>query len=215
MIEETRKPIVVAISGGFDPIHIGHVRYIQEAKKLGDVLVVILNNDNWLRMKKGHVFMPQHERKEIIESIACVNRVIFSLHENGTTDYSVCNDLRVLRPDIFANGGDRHGGNIPEYAVCEEIGCAMVFNIGAGGKVQSSSWLEADCAKAGQKKSNEIFQREIAICRKLHKEKQGCSWGSCRECGVIPLLHKLYKNTFLEKDEDIIRAKQESFNGTV
>lgn len=148
-MSEEKKQIVVAVSGGFDPIHIGHVRYMQEAKKLGDVLVVILNNDNWLKMKKGHAFMPQDERKEVIESIACVDRVVLSSHEEGTTDYSVCNDLRIVRPNIFANGGDRKpdGDPVPEVAVCNEYGIQMVYNVGAGGKVQSSSWLEADLAK--------------------------------------------------------------------
>lgn len=138
-------PIVVAVSGGFDPIHIGHIRLIQEASALGDELVVIMNNDNWLKMKKGFVFMPQEERKEIIEAIHGVTRVVFTDHEEGTTDWSVCNTLRVVRPHIFANGGDRKpdGDPVPEVLLCEEHGIQMVYNIGHGGKVQSSSWLTA------------------------------------------------------------------------
>lgn len=157
MNEEQKRPIVVAISGGFDPIHIGHVRYMQEAKKLGDVLVVILNNDHWLKLKKGHAFMPQDERKEVIESIACVDRVVLSSHTERTDDYSVCEDLRVLRPDIFANGGDRKPDNdpVPEVAVCDEFGIQMMYNVGAGGKVQSSSWLIEDAAKKLKKKEEE------------------------------------------------------------
>lgn len=139
------SPIIVAISGGFDPIHIGHIRLIQEASALGDELVVIMNNDNWLRMKKGFVFMPQHERKEIIEAIHGVTRVVFTDHEDGTTDWSVCNTLRVIRPHIFANGGDRKpdGDPVPEVDLCKECGIQMVYNLGKGGKVQSSSWLTA------------------------------------------------------------------------
>ncbi|MEK7122264.1 MAG: adenylyltransferase/cytidyltransferase family protein, partial [Patescibacteria group bacterium] len=72
------KKTVVAVSGGFDPIHIGHVRMIQEARALGDELVVIINNDNWLRTKKGYVFMPQEQRKEIIEHIKGVDRVVIT-----------------------------------------------------------------------------------------------------------------------------------------
>jgi len=72
-----RKKKVVAVSGGFDPLHIGHIRLFQEAKKLGDELVVILNNDHWLRKKKGSEFMIEEERKEIIEALACVEKLLY------------------------------------------------------------------------------------------------------------------------------------------
>mgnify|MGYP001591223915 CR=1 FL=1 len=136
-----KKTIVVAVSGGMDPLHIGQVRMMQEAKKLGDTLVVILNNDNWLHAKKGYVFMPEQERKEIIEALGCVDSVLLTSHTEDSEDMSVCAELRQLQPQIFANGGDRKLENIPEVAVCDDIGCKMVFNTGEGGKVQSSSWL--------------------------------------------------------------------------
>ncbi len=138
-----KSPVVVAVSGGFDPVHIGHVRMFEEAKRLGDRLVVILNNDNWLVLKKGRAFMTERERKEIIESIRFVDEVIITKHAPGTTDISICNELRELKPHIFANGGDRKpsGDPVPEVAVCEELSIKMVYNIGLGGKVQSSSWL--------------------------------------------------------------------------
>jgi len=135
------KEIIVAVSGGFDPIHVGHIRLFQEAKALGDELVVILNNDNWLMAKKGSVFMPETERKEVIEAIRYVDRVILTKHPKNPTDMSVAMELRELKPDIFANGGDRTKDNIPEVAVCKKINCQLVFNVGKGGKVQSSSWL--------------------------------------------------------------------------
>lgn len=138
---KSKKKIIVAVSGGFDPIHVGHVRLFQDAKELGDELIVILNNDNWLKAKKGFVFMPEQERKEIIEAIADVSRVILTGHQPKTKDMSICRELEQLNPDFFANGGDRHKDNIPEVAVCERLGCKMVFNIGRGGKIQSSSWL--------------------------------------------------------------------------
>jgi cytidyltransferase-like protein len=141
MENSDKKTIVVAVSGGFDPLHIGHVRLMREAKKLGDKLVVILNNDNWLRKKKGYVFMDQHERKEIIEALECVDEVMLTMHSENSEDMSICADLERISPHVFANGGDRHHDNIPEVAVCDTIGCDMVFNVGAGGKVQSSSWL--------------------------------------------------------------------------
>jgi D-beta-D-heptose 7-phosphate kinase/D-beta-D-heptose 1-phosphate adenosyltransferase len=142
-----KKQIVVAVSGGFDPVHIGHVRMFNAAKKLGDKLVVIINNDNWLMKKKGFVFMDQDERKEIIESFAAVDAVIFTEHEEKPTDMSVSVALRKLKPDIFANGGDRHTHNTPETDACAELNCQMVYNVGAGGKVQSSSWLIAEALK--------------------------------------------------------------------
>ncbi|MFW0862307.1 MAG: adenylyltransferase/cytidyltransferase family protein [Candidatus Komeilibacteria bacterium] len=132
---------VVAVSGGFDPLHIGHVRLFEAAKKLGDKLIVIINNDNWIKLKKGKAFMPDTERKELIEALRVVDEVYLTKHEADTKDMSVCEALKDIKPDIFANGGDRKEDNIPEVAVCKEIGCEMVFNVGEGGKVQSSSWL--------------------------------------------------------------------------
>ncbi len=145
--KKERKPIIVAVSGGFDPIHIGHVRMFERAKALGDRLIVILNNDNWLAAKKHHIFMPEHERKEVIEALRSVDEVILTKHIPNPTDMSVCAELAEIRPDIFANGGDRKLDNIPEASVCEVLGCKMVFNLGDGGKIQSSSWLLADYLK--------------------------------------------------------------------
>ncbi len=135
------KKIVVAVSGGFDPIHVGHVEMFYEAKTLGDKLVVILNNDNWLHKKKKHIFMHQKERQAIIEALKPVDKVILTKHPKNPEDMSVCQALEELKPDIFANGGDRYKHNIPEVATCKKIGTKMVFNVGHSGKVQSSSWL--------------------------------------------------------------------------
>lgn len=143
---------VVAVSGGFDPIHVGHVRMFQEAKKLGTELVVILNNDNWLKAKKGYVFMPQKERAEIIRAIGCVDRVYITHHVKNDPDRSVCYELQMIKPDIFANGGDRTKKNIPEKYVCYQIGCTMVFNVG-GKKVQSSSKLAERATRNLKKRS--------------------------------------------------------------
>lgn len=137
-----KKPIVVVVSGGMDPIHIGHIRLTQEARKLGDRLVVILNNDNWLRKKKVNIFMHQKERKEILESIEGVDEVIITSHPKNPKDMSVAREILKIKPDIFANGGDRKSEkDIPEAEACKKVGCRMVFNVGRGGKVQSSSWL--------------------------------------------------------------------------
>lgn len=127
---------VVAVSGGFDPLHIGHIRMFEEAKALGDKLVVLVNSDEFLIRKKGKAFMPLAERMEMIRAIRCVDEVYAVID----TDQSVCETLRLIRPDIFANGGDRTQDNIPENDVCKELGIIRVFNVG-GMKVQSSSEL--------------------------------------------------------------------------
>lgn len=131
---------VVVVSGGFDPLHHGHIRMFKSAKALGTKLVVVLNNDNWLKAKKGYVFMPEHFRAEVIEAIKYVDEVYITEHLDNDRDMSVCEALRDINPDIFANGGDRFKDNIPEVAVCEELDIEMVFNVG-GEKVASSSDL--------------------------------------------------------------------------
>ena len=153
---EEKKQIIVTVSGGFDPIHIGHVRLMKSAKELGDKLVVIINNDNWLKKKKGFCFMPENDRVEIIKSLECVHDAILTEHPENPTDMSVCDALKKLHPDIFANGGDRkkagsfEGGDVAEYVVCDELGIKMAFGLG-GEKTRSSSDLVRD-AKAKEKK---------------------------------------------------------------
>jgi len=143
------KPRWVAVSGGFDPLHIGHVRMFKEARKLGDKLVVILNNDNWLKDKKGFAFMPEKERKEVIESFPFVDKVVLTDHKKNDEDRSVVRTLRKVRPAIFANGGDRKpdGDPVPEAVLAKELGIKMLYNVGRGGKVQSSSWMIKDAVK--------------------------------------------------------------------
>lgn len=156
MKTKKKKRIVVAVSGGMDPIHVGHVRLFSAAKKLGTELVVILNNDNWLKKKKGKIFMPDYERKEILEALRPVDKVVITSHPRNPKDMSVCKELRRLKPDIFANGGDRNKRNAGdpssslnlEQELCHKLGIRMKFNVGKGGKVQSSSWLLGKYAKA-------------------------------------------------------------------
>ena len=144
-----KKQTIVAVSGAFDPIHIGHIRLIKEAKKLGDKLVVILNNDNWLRNKKTQVFMHQKERKEILEAIKEVDEVVLSNHSNNPKDMSVSGELLKIRPDIFVKGGNqRNKKDVPEIEVCNKIGCKIVFNVGHGDSFQYSSWLLANYVRS-------------------------------------------------------------------
>jgi len=149
----------VIVSGGFDPIHVGHLRMMQEAKALGDRLLVIVNNDNWLKVKKGYCFMSQEDRKEIILGFDCVDDVVLTSHVENTTDKSVCNDLMLIYKNsvanqhfngrerfLFANGGDRKDDNVPEVALCAELGIEMAFNVG-GGKLRSSSDLVREASE--------------------------------------------------------------------
>ena len=140
--------ITVAVSGGFDPLHIGHIKLIREAKALGNRLIVILNNDNWLKKKKGYVFMNESERAAILRAVRDVNEVIITSHPENSEDMSVCRELEKLKPDIFANGGDRKADNIPEYDLCSRLGIKMVFKVG-GEKAQSSSELVRKARESG------------------------------------------------------------------
>lgn len=126
---------IVAVSGGFDPYHNGHADMIREAYWRGDV-VAILNSDEWLMRKKGFVFMPFAIRKAVMESIKGVLRIESVDDSDGT----VCEALARIRPDFFANGGDRVSDNTPELKLCTDLGIKPLFNVG-GGKVASSSEL--------------------------------------------------------------------------
>ena len=131
-----REKPLIAVSGGFDPVHIGHIRMIKDAARYGDVMVII-NSDDWLMRKKGYVFMPYEERVEIMGNIKGVALVTSVDDSDGT----VCQALRRHKPDAFANGGDRKEENTPEMDVCEELGIQMMWAIGGNNKPQSSSWL--------------------------------------------------------------------------
>lgn len=134
----------VVASGGFDPLHVGHVEYLERAKCLdfAQQLIVIVNSDDFLLRKKGFAFMPLVERVQIVRALRCVDHAIVS----SDTDQSVCETLRLLfkagmigRGDVFANGGDRQVGGILEEEVCRELGIRI--KDGLGEKIQSSSQL--------------------------------------------------------------------------
>ena len=131
----------VTTSGGFDPMHVGHLRCLQESATLAHSnklpLVVIVNGDGFLKRKKGFAFMPEMERAEIIAGVSGVDAVV--IWDDGTQ--FVTGALEILRPIFFTKGGDRDSAaNVPEFDLCERIGCRVIFGIG-GGKIQSSSDL--------------------------------------------------------------------------
>ena len=131
----------IAISGYFDPLHVGHLEYIELAAELGDHLTVIVNNDYQCELKKGKSFMPENDRVRIIQALSVVDTTFLSVD----TDLSVCKSLSIIRPNIFANGGDRKLGEIPETKVMEKYDILMVD--GLGNKIRSSSELTGINAK--------------------------------------------------------------------
>jgi len=132
---------IIIVSGGFDPIHSGHIAYFKSAKDLGDKLIVALNSDEWLVNKKGKFFMPFLERKAIVENLACVDLVVdFEDDELGSATNALIK-VKEMYPDdqiIFANGGDRNKENIPEMSV-DNI--SFQFSVGGDDKKNSSSWI--------------------------------------------------------------------------
>lgn len=118
---------MVCVSGGFDPLHYGHIQLFKHARALGDNLVVLLNSDDWLKRKKGFVFMPFQERKQIIEACRYVDSVVPVVDKDDT----VCRTLSIIEPDIFANGGDRTRSTTThqEQEVCEALGIDMKWDV--------------------------------------------------------------------------------------
>lgn len=137
---------IVIVTGGFDPLHSGHIAYFKAAKKLGDRLIVGLNSDEWLTRKKGRPFMPLQERMAIVGNLSVVDEVVIYNDDDGSS----CDAIRLIRqryPNdqlVFANGGDRTKDNIPEM-VFEDV--EFVFGVGGEDKKNSSSWILEDWKK--------------------------------------------------------------------
>lgn len=126
---------IVATSGYADPLHRGHIEYLKMAKDLGDFLIFILNNSKQAELKKGKEFMPLEDRWHVLRSIKYVDEVFISVDQDST----VCKSLSIIRPNIFAKGGDRFAGEIPEKKICDALGIQIID--GLGEKIQSSSSL--------------------------------------------------------------------------
>ena len=132
---------IIVVSGGFDPIHSGHIAYFKSAREHGDKLIVALNSDKWLENKKGKAFMPFIERKEIIENLSCVDEVIDFADDDLGSAIEALQKVKKLYPNdeiYFANGGDRDKSNIPEMSV---DGIEFLFSVGGDDKKNSSSWI--------------------------------------------------------------------------
>ena len=128
---------IACVSGYFDPIHIGHIEYFKLSKQSADKLMVIVNNDDQSKLKKGTHFMSADERIKIIQELKCVDYVVKSID----TDRTVCKTLEILdpKPNFFCNGGDQNNNSIPEAEICNKLGITLLD--GFGDKIQSSSWL--------------------------------------------------------------------------
>ena len=132
---------IVITSGFFNPIHIGHINLIRKAKQLGDFLVVIVNNDEQVKLKGSVPFMAEQERIEIIKALKYANDVVLSIDKDGSVIESLKMVAKLYPGELFfAKGGDRNVNNIPEKKVCEEFNIEVINGVG-GNKVQSSSLL--------------------------------------------------------------------------
>lgn len=133
--DKNTKGKIICLSGGADCLHAGHIRMINDATAYGKV-IWILNSDEWLRNKKGYVFMPWDERAEILKAMKNIYDVIAVDDRDGT----VCEAIKAVKPDYFGNGGTRTNKNTPETVLCENTGVELVWGLG-GKKIQSSSDL--------------------------------------------------------------------------
>ena len=166
---------VVIVTGGFDPLHSGHIAYFKEAKKLGDHLVVGLNSDDWLTRKKGRPFMPFEERAAIIKELEVVDEVI-GFNDSDDSACSVIGQVLATKGSswrvIFANGGDRHMTTTPEYTTYKDNkDVAFAFGVGGENKVNSSSWILEEW-KAPKTKRTWGYYRVIHEYNKHTKVKE-------------------------------------------
>ena len=158
---------VVLISGGFDPIHSGHISYFNAAKKLGEVLVVAINSNDWLLRKKGNYLLDWNERAIIINNLNMVDDVIAFDDSDDSALYAIKELLKKYEKVIFANGGDKNNNNIPEINHFKENkNVSFISNVGGKEKLNSSSWITNDFLKRNKKNYKEV------------DKKVTCPWGS-------------------------------------
>ena len=143
-----KKYHAIILSGGFDPVHVGHVRMFNAAKKLANIVIVGLNSNDWLTRKKGKPFMDFEERREILENLKSVDRVWWFDDSDDTANDLIAKVVGLLsmtegdkKTVAFGNGGDRTAKNVPEQELCDKLGVTLEWGVGGDDKPQSSSWL--------------------------------------------------------------------------
>lgn len=150
-----KKKITVAVSGYFNPLHVGHLEMMEKAKKLGDRLVVIVNNDKQVALKGRVPFMTETDRVAIVKALRDVDQVVLAVddYKLGNGEVPIIKTLAKIKPDIFANGGDRKNlTNVPEYDICKKLNIKLID--GLGKKIRASSEMIAQAAKQAQKEIN-------------------------------------------------------------
>ena len=141
---------IIITSGYFNPLHVGHIELMERAKELGDILVVIVNNDIQVKVKGSIPFMTEQERLKIIEGLKYPDKVLLSIDKDGSVTKSLKMVANMYQGEIFfAKGGDRNINNIPESEkkICQKLGIKVINNVGE--KIQSSSWLFKKIIKKG------------------------------------------------------------------
>ncbi|MFZ4632277.1 MAG: adenylyltransferase/cytidyltransferase family protein [Patescibacteria group bacterium] len=156
-----KKIVVVAVSGYFNPLHVGHLEMIQMAKKLGDKLVVIVNNDKQVKLKNRVPFMSEKDRVRIVGALRDVDKVVLAIddYKLPSGEIPVIKTLAKVKPNIFANGGDRHNiVNVPEYDICKKLNIKLVD--GLGKKIRASSQMIANAAALKAQQAAEIKEKK-------------------------------------------------------
>ena len=183
------------VSGGFDPIHSGHIAYLKSARKISDYLIVALNSDDWLINKKKKVFMSFEERKNILTSIECVDEVVGFDDDDQGSCINAINIIKEKYPNddiVFCNGGDRNENNIPEMAVKD---IAFEFGIGGVGKQNSSSWLLKNWKYESEKRVWGLFYNlfdsdDVKVKELIIKPQKGMSFQRHKKRNEIWLVSK-------------------------
>ena len=213
---------ITVVSGGFDPIHSGHISYINAAKQYGDYLVIALNSDEWLRQKKGKEFMPFQERKSILENLKNVDEVLGFEDDKLGSCINALEDIKLKFPKdeiIFCNGGDRGKDNIPEMLVS---GITFEFSVGGDDKKNSSSWILKNWAYDNEKRIwGEYFNlyedNQVKVKELIVEPKKGMSLQKHYKRSEIWLVSHgkcliNYSKESPEKVEEILLNKHDSIH---
>lgn len=201
---------IIVVSGGFDPIHSGHISYFKAARKLGDKVIVALNSDNWLIDKKGTYFMPFNERKLVIENLSLVDSVIdFKDDDKGSATNALIKIKQIYPNDsiIFANGGDRNKNNIPEMSV---DGIDFSFSVGGDDKINSSSWILKKWKYPNEDRvwgsfSNLFEQKHVKVKELIVKPGKGTSFQKHFKRNEIWLVSKGSCEVFFSEDNPDVK----------